>query len=185
MQSIILDQNKGGCVHMVDIEVRVVNNQGEDVAQNGYEQGEIIVKGHGVPDDNIENGNHTNIDGWLRTGDQGTIDEDGKINIIKPNKDLTNNNGEKVSAFEIENVLSEHPAIREIVLIATPDANLGEVLHAFIVLHDNNELTEQELITFAKKHFTRPNCPKKVTFMDELPKTTSGKILRTQLAKLN
>ncbi len=171
---------------MVDIEVRVVNSQGEDVAKNGQEQGEIIVKGHGVPYDNIENSNITSYtDGWLRTGDQGTIDEDGKINIIKPNKDLINNDGGKVSALEIENVLSQHPAIQEIVLITTPDIKLGEVLHAFAVLHDNYKLTEQELITFAKKHFSPSNCPGKITFMDELPKTTSGKILRTRLGNLN
>lgn len=168
---------------MVDIKVRVVNKLGKDVAQNGQEQGEIIVKGHGVPNDTLENDIQTYADGWLRTGDQGTIDEKGKIHIIKSNQNLFNNDGGKVSAFEIETILLEHPAIREIVLITTPDANLKEVLHAFVVLHDNYELTEQELIFFAEKHFSPSDCPKKVTFMHELPKTMSGKILKTHLGQ--
>lgn len=177
------DQNKGGWFKMVDIEVRVVNNQGEDVSHNGKEQGEIIVKGHGVLSDNTQNSNKTYTDGWLHTGDHGTIDENGKVHIVQPNKDLTNNEGGKVSSFEIENKLSEHPAIQEIVLITSPDLNLGEIFHAFVVLRDNCQLTEQELIDFPKKHFSISNCPQRVTFMDELPKTTSGKILKTQLGK--
>lgn len=178
----IYEQNKGGCFNMVDTEVRVVNGQGEDVAQDGTEQGEIIVKGHGVLNDHIENSNKI-INGWLRTGDQGTINKYGQINIIESNKDLTNNDGEKVSAFEIENVLSNHPAIREIAIIATPDINFGDILHAFVVLHDDYKLTEEELIIFSKKQLGLTNCPNKVSFMDELPKTASGKILKMQLGK--
>lgn len=170
---------------MVDIKVRVVNKLGKDVAQNGQEQGEIIVKGHSVPNDTLKNDIQTYADGWLRTGDQGTIDEKGKINIIKSNQDLFNNDGGKVSTFEIENVLLKHPAIREIVLITTPDANLKEILHAFVVLHDKYELTAQELIIFAEEYFSPSNCLKKVTFMHELPKTMSGKILKTHLGKSN
>ena len=168
---------------MVDIEVRVVNNQGEDVTHNGKEQGEIIIKGHGILSDNSQNNNNTYTKGWLHTGDHGTIDENGKVDIINPNKDLTNNEGRKVSAFEIENKLSEHPAIQEIVLITSPDPNLGEIFHAFVVLRDNYQLTEQELIDFSKRHFAVPNCPHRVTFMHELPKTMSGKILKTHLGK--
>src|SRR5699024_10320959 len=120
---------------MSDLEVRVVNSQGKDVAKNNQEQGEIIVKGPGVAYDQMKKSNH--LDGWLQTGDQGTIDKYGKINIIEPNKDITNNNGGKISTIEIENVLSKHPAIREIVIIATPHIKQGEILHAFVVLHEN------------------------------------------------
>lgn len=167
---------------MSDLEVRVVNRLGEDVAKNGREIGEIIVKGHSVPKDKIKNRNLT--DGWLQTGDQGTIDKDGTINIIKPNKDLTNNDGGKISTIEIENVLLKHQAIQEIVIMAIPHIKYGEMLHAYVVLHEDYNLTEQEIIAYTKKIFSPANCPKKVTFMDELPKTTSGKILRTQLSSL-
>lgn len=161
-----------------------MNNQGEDVDQNGQEQGEVIVKGESILNKRIANNYKTSTDGWLRTGDQGTIDENGHINIIEPNKDLRNNDGEKVSSFEIESILSKHPNIQEVVLIATPDIKLGEVLHAFVVLHESDTLTEPELINFAQKYLSPPNCPKKVTFMSEFPKTASGKILKVQLKNL-
>lgn len=173
--------NKGGYFYMNDIEVRVVNSQGQDVARNGHEQGEIIIRGHGVSSEHVKSSNH--VDGWLHTGDIGTIDKEGKITIIQSNKDLTNNDGGKVSAFELESLLSKHPAIQDIVLKSTPDVKLGEVLHAFVVLHENFELTEQELLSFAKAHSIGSHYPKKITFMEEFPKTTSGKILRTQLGK--
>lgn len=167
---------------MVSTEVRVVNEFGEDVARNGIEQGEIIVKGLGVMNDDIEiDGNTT--DGWLHTGDQGTIDENGHIQIIEPNKDLMNNDGGKVSSIEIENIFYDHPAVQEIAVIATPDKKLGEILHAFVVLHDNYDITEQTLIDFSREHFAASDCPAAFTFMDELPKTASGKILKVQLGK--
>lgn len=162
---------------MSNTEVRVVNKFGEDVARNGVEQGEIIVKGLGVMNESTER------DGWLHTGDQGTIDENGHIQIIEPHKDLMNNDGGKVSSIEIESIFYDHPAVQEIAVIATPDERLGDVLHAFVVLNENFQVTEQELIDFSKRHFPVADCPATFTFMEELPKTRSGKILKVQLGQ--
>lgn len=176
---IVHDQNKGGNVKMSNTEVRVVNKSGKEVVRNGIEQGEIIVKGLGVMNESTER------DGWLHTGDQGTIDKNGHIQIIEPHKDLTNNDGGKVSSIEIESVFYDHPAIQEIAVIATPDEKLGEILHAFVVLHENTQVTEQALIDFSKKYFATADCPASFTFMEELPKTRSGKILKVQLGQRN
>lgn len=168
---------------MADTEVRVVNEAGEDVKRDGKEQGEIIVKGLGVMNDTEDN-NLTN-NGWLHTGDIGTINEDGQITIIKTKKDLNVSSGNNVSSVEVEMMFNNHPEILEVAVIATPDKTLGDILHAFIVLNKDSEVTKEELFDYAVKQLSIENSPKKITFMKELPKTASGKILKMQLGTLN
>src|SRR5690625_1950061 len=107
---------------MVDTKVRIVNALGNDVERNSKEQGEIIVKGSGV----MNQQQQMSSDGWVHTGDIGTMDESGHINMIKMNKDITKHDGDPVSSFEVESVLYKHPAVREIVVLATPDQELGD-----------------------------------------------------------
>lgn len=168
---------------MVDTEVRVVNEYGIDVKRDGKEQGEVIVKGLGVMND-VTNDNVTE-NGWLHTGDIGTINEDGQITIIKTKKDLNINSGNSVSSVEVEMIFREHPDVQEVAVVATPDKVLGDVLHAFIVLNKESKVTEEELFDYSIKHLSKANSPKRITFMDELPKTASGKILKMQLGALN
>jgi|GEM_PF-4736195 len=161
---------------MVDTEVRIVNAVGKDVERNSKEQGEIIVKGSGVM-----NQQQSNSDGWVHTGDIGTMDEYGQINMIEMNKDITKQDGDHVSSFEVESVLFKHPAVREIVVLATPDPELGDIIQAFIVLNEGYQPTKQELLDFSTKQLPPSDRPKQITFLEELPKTPSGKILRVQL----
>ncbi|UJL47756.1 hypothetical protein KFZ58_07840 [Virgibacillus sp. NKC19-16] len=162
---------------MVDTEVRVVNKYGKDVAPNGMEIGEIIVKGNGF----TENGNEANQDGWLYTGDLGTKDEQGRITIVEHKNDPINNNENNISSLEVEGVLYEHPAVQEVAVIVTPHEELGEISHAFIVSRTGSTVTEQELMTFSRGKLENFKCPRTVTFMEELPKTVSGKILKVKL----
>jgi fatty-acyl-CoA synthase len=163
---------------MAQTEVRVVNENGIDVAQNGKEVGEIIVKGQGVVDQT--SGMPNSVDGWVRTGEMGNIDEKGKIHVVEPKKDITSSET-PISAFEVEKVLLSHPAVQEAAIIPVPDQELGEIIQAYIVLHNDQSATEQELIAFCLNKMDTAKCPKKITFMEELPKTVSGKILKTQL----
>ncbi|MFA1818773.1 class I adenylate-forming enzyme family protein [Virgibacillus oceani] len=163
---------------MAQTEVRVVNEHGKDVKHNGAEVGEIIVKGQGVVDQNSSLPD--SVDNWVRTGDMGTIDEKGNIHVVESKKDITSSET-PFSSIEIENVLHAHTAVQETVIIPVPDETLGEVVQAFVVLHKDQSATEQELIDFCLKRIDPAKAPKEITFMEELPKTASGKILKAQL----
>ncbi|GAB3064358.1 class I adenylate-forming enzyme family protein [Virgibacillus ainsalahensis] len=167
---------------MIDTKVRVVNRYGEDVTPNGKEIGEIIVKGNGVTT-NEEVVNQNLIDGWLHTGDMGTIDEQGRIDVVDRNKE-TIQDGENISPLEIESIFYQHPAVKDVALIILPHVELGETSHAFVVRSEDSDITEQELIDFAKRKLKPSDCPTEIKFMDELPKTASGKILKVQLREL-
>lgn len=162
---------------MVDTEVRVVNKDGIDVKKDGIEKGEIIVKGLGVMNDTA----NATKNGWLYTGDIGTINKEGQIDIIKTKKDINISSGDQVSSVEVESMLGEHPDVQEVAVVATPDKELGDILHAYIVLNTNSTTSKEELFDYSIKRLSKENSPKKITFMNELPKTASGKILKMQL----
>ncbi|WP_404452374.1 class I adenylate-forming enzyme family protein [Virgibacillus necropolis] len=167
---------------MVSTTVRVVNDQGQDVKQDGIEIGEIIVKGPGVSKNHSNK--EDNSEGWLRTSDMGTIDEKGHVNIVDRKKDIILNGTDAISSIEVESVFTEHPAVQEVAIIVTPHEKLGEILHAIVVLQESHLLTKSELFHYAKERLDEIKCPKEITFMDELPKTPSGKIQKIQLSEL-
>src|SRR5690625_7701799 len=109
---------------MVDTKVRIVNALGNDVERNSKEQGEILVKGSGV----MNQQQQMSSDGWVHTGDIGTMDESGHINMIKMNKDITKHDGDPVSSFEVESELYKHPAILQIVVLAIPAHVFGVII---------------------------------------------------------
>lgn len=164
---------------MVNTEVRVVNKQGEDVTPNGAELGEIIVKGNGITE-----ANQTLVDGWLYTGDIGTIDDQGNIHVVKHKNAQITDNVENIASLEVEGVLYKHPEVEEVAVIVTPHIEWGETSHAFIVPREGSAVTEDDLIEFSKEKLLHYKCPKAITFMDELPKTASGKILRVKLQEM-
>lgn len=163
---------------MVDTEMRVVNKSGADVQPDGVEIGEIIVKGSGTPDSEHPT-NHQVVDGWLYTGDLGTIDEDGRIRVIDQK-----NSSPGISPKKIEAVFYQHPAVEEVAAIIRPHQELEETTHVFIVVQKGVSAVEQELLEFAKRKLPASQRPQTVTFLDELPKTASGKILRLKLQEL-
>src|SRR5690625_815059 len=161
---------------MVDTQVRIVNKCGKDVTKNGKERGEIIVKGKAVKSEDL----NFSQDGWLHTGDLGTMVEEGRINVVKSNHDI-NGTEEEISTFDIETVLTLHAAVEEVSVVPQPDEALGEVAHAFVVLTAGYNVDEDDLITDVKTKLAPEDPPLKINFMEELPKTSSGKILKTQL----
>lgn len=165
-------------------EVAIMNDGGE-LLPNG-EVGEIVIKGPNVtpgyennPTANAEN--FTN--GWFRTGDQGVMDEDNYVSITGRLKEIINRGGEKVSPREVDEVLMDHPAVQQVVTFAMPHKKLGEEVAAAAVLREGHEVTEKELRDFARKHLADFKVPRKILFLEEIPKGATGKLQRIGLAE--
>lgn len=122
-------------------------------------------------------------DHWLRTGDVAKLDEDGFVYIVDRIKDMIIVSGFKVYPNEVEEVLANHPDVNEVGVAATIDDRGQEIVTAFVV-KGNPELNEAAIIDYAREHLTAYKVPKRVKFLDELPKTNVGKILRRALREL-
>ncbi|NHJ14622.1 MAG: long-chain fatty acid--CoA ligase [Candidatus Thorarchaeota archaeon] len=149
------------------------------------EVGELSVKGpqvmkgyHNRPD---ETADVLTKDGWLITGDIAKMDEEGWTFIVDRKKDLINASGYKVWPNEVEEVLFEHPKVREAAVIGIPDETRGETVKAFIVLEPGQTSTRDEIRAFCKEKMAVYKVPTEIEFVDSLPKTQVGKILRREL----
>ncbi|WP_448211691.1 AMP-binding protein [Colwellia sp. MEBiC06753] len=165
-------------------DIRLVNDDGVDVGIN--EPGEMWVKGPQVmkgylnrPDATAE----TLVDGWLKTGDIATMDEQGYFRIVDRKKDMIIVSGFNVYPNEIEEVLALHPGVLEAAAIGIPCEATGEKIRVYIVKQDQN-LNEAMLIAHARENLTNYKVPKEVYFVDEMPKSNVGKILRKELRAL-
>ncbi|KIY23258.1 MULTISPECIES: long-chain-fatty-acid--CoA ligase [Mesobacillus] len=173
-------------ISMIGCQVMVVNDFGEEVAHNGKEIGEITTRSNGVMKGywkNEEATMETIRNGWLHTGDMATVDEYGNIDIVDRKKDVIISGGENISSIEVEGALYDHPAVLEAAVIAVPHEKWGETPHAYIVLRENEQITEKDLIAFSRDKLAHFKAITGVTFVEELPKTASGKIQKVQLRK--
>ncbi|OGP68970.1 MAG: hypothetical protein A2169_10385 [Deltaproteobacteria bacterium RBG_13_47_9] len=163
------------------VHVRIVDDRGEDVELG--EVGEIIVQGNTMvefwkkPEDTRE----IMREGWVYTGDMGRYDEKGYIYILDRKKDMIISGGENIFPREVEEIFYQHPAVREVAVIGVPDAYWVERVHAVVILKEGACLTSGELIEFCKKRIAKYKVPKSVEFVDSIPKTPSGKILKREL----
>jgi fatty-acyl-CoA synthase len=176
-------KSKAG-ISMIGSEVKVVTDDGKEVAHNGTDIGEVIVRSNGVMQGywkNEEATMETIKNGWLYTGDMATVDEYGHIDIVDRKKDVIISGGENISSIEVEGVLYDHPDVLEAAVIAVPHEKWGETPHAFIVLREGRSVTEQELIAFSRERLAHFKAITGVTFVRELPKTASGKIQKIVL----
>jgi long-chain acyl-CoA synthetase len=119
--------------------------------------------------------------GWFHTGDLGYVDEDGFFFIVDRRKELIIRGGYNVYPREVEEVLYAHPAIAECAVIGVPDDRLGEEVQAVVCVREGMELTEDEVIAYAKDRLAAYKYPRSVRFMSELPKGGTGKILKKEL----
>ncbi|MGW0562128.1 class I adenylate-forming enzyme family protein [Streptomyces sp. NPDC003016] len=162
--------------------VRIVDEKGEDVPFG--EQGEIAVSGPQVvpgywrrPEATAE----TFPGGELRTGDIGFMDEGGWLYVVDRKKDMINASGFKVWPREVEDVLYTHPAVREAAVVGVPDAYRGESVKAYVSLRPGSEVAPAEISAYCEERLAAYKYPRAVEILPELPKTTSGKILRREL----
>lgn len=123
---------------------------------------------------------HTIRDGWLYTGDLAKMDEEGYFYIVDRKKDMIIVGGYNVYPREVEEVLYSHPDVVEAAVIGVPDPNFGEAVKCYVV-SKNKQLTEQQLIAYCSEHLAKYKVPSSIEFLDELPKNTTGKILRRAL----
>jgi oxalate---CoA ligase len=159
----------------------------EDGAFLGPEEpGEIVIRGPNVTA-GYENNEKANaeafVDGWFRTGDQGKMDAEGYLSITGRLKEIINRGGEKVSPREIDEVLLDHVSVAQVVVFGAPHKRLGEEVAAMVVLHEGHECTERELQLFVAARVAGYKVPKKILFVDELPKGATGKLQRIGLAQ--
>jgi len=169
-------------------DARIVDIENRDRVLPVGEAGELAVKGPQVMKGYWNNKAETDAvlqDGWFLTGDIAKMDEDGYFYIVDRKKDMVNVGGFKVYPREVEDVLFEHPNVKEAGVIGIPDEFSGEAVKAFVVLRDpSKKTTEQDVIGFCSQHLAKFKVPKKVEFLDELPKTLIGKVLRRKLREL-
>ena len=148
--------------------------------------GEIVIRGPNVTA-GYENNPKANaegfLNGWFRTGDQGVMDEDGYVSITGRLKEIINRGGEKVSPREVDEVLMDHPAVAQVVCFGMPHPKLGEEVAAVVVLREGQQATERELQTYVASRAADYKVPKKILFMDEIPKGATGKLQRIGLAQ--
>lgn len=166
-------------------DVAILDDDGNEVTLG--EQGEICIRGPQVmkgywnrPDET----KNAMVNGFFRTGDVGVMDERGYIKIVDRKKDMILVSGFNVYPSEIEEVVATHPKVLEVAAIGVADEKSGEVPKLFVVKKDPT-LTTEELLAYAKQNLTGYKRPRYVEFMDELPKSNVGKILRKDLRKLN
>ncbi len=167
---------------LAGLEARVVNESGEDVAPG--EVGEIIARGPNVMIGYWNKPEETEkalVDGWLHTGDMATVDENNFFYIVDRKKDMIVTGAENVYSIEVENVLYKHPSILETAVIGVPHEHWGEAVTAIVVLKENESVTEDEIIAFCRETLANYKVPKTVEFVDELPKSGAGKILKRKL----
>jgi long-chain acyl-CoA synthetase len=164
------------------IEMKVVDDDGADVSEG--EVGEIVIKGPNVmrgywqrPGATAE----TIIDGWLHTGDMGRIDEDGYFFIVDRKKELIIRGGYNVYPREVEEVLYEHPAVREAAVLGIPHDEYGEEVGAAVSLADGAEATPEELREYVRERVAAYKYPRAVWIVDDLPKGPTGKILKREI----
>ena len=124
-------------------------------------------------------------DGWFKTGDQGRLAPDGFLSITGRIKEMMIIGGENVFPAEIENVLTEHPAVEEAAVIGTPDASRGEIPIAFVVLHEGLHAEEAELRSFCRERLASLKVPRRVNICEDLPRGPTGKILKRVLKDRN
>jgi fatty-acyl-CoA synthase len=164
--------------------VRVVDEDGHDAAVN--ETGELWIQGYHLFDhywNNAEATKEALANNWLHTGDLAKYDEDGDYYILGRKKDMIITGGENVYPLEVENVISEHPAVSEVAVVGLPDDKWGERVAAFIVVKEGQSLTEEELREHCLKSLGKYKVPRTVFFVNELPKTDVGKIDKRKIVE--
>jgi long-chain acyl-CoA synthetase len=165
------------------IEMRIVDDEGEDALVG--DAGEIWVRGDNVFAGYLNDPEATarvlTDDGWLRTGDIGYCDPDGRVFLVDRAKDLVIVSGFNVFPAEVEEVLLQHPDVDDVGVIGVPHPHTGEAVKAFVVPKPGSSLDEESLIDFCLDHLARYKCPSKVLIVDELPRNAAGKLVRRQL----
>ncbi|HEX8032226.1 MAG TPA: long-chain-fatty-acid--CoA ligase [Ktedonobacterales bacterium] len=160
-------------------ELLVVDESGQEVPHNGTTLGEIVVRGNVVMQGYYNDPEATRKamgDGWFHSGDAAVVHPDGYVEIRDRIKDVIISGGENISSVEVEGILLRHPDVQEVAVVGMPDERWGEAPHAFVVCKTGSSATYDELRQFARDNMAHFKVPQTFTFVDDLPKTATGKI---------
>ena len=166
------------------VELEVVDERDRPVPPDDRTVGEIRVRGPTVTPGYWRRPEETRRairDGWLYTGDLAVLDAHGFVNIVDRKKDMILTGGENVYSTEVENALYEHPAVLEAAVFGVPDETWGEAVTAAVVLRPGVRVTAAELVAFCRPRIAGYKVPRSIEFLEELPKTGSGKISKQTL----
>ncbi|MFD1205611.1 class I adenylate-forming enzyme family protein [Sporosarcina contaminans] len=176
----IVSIGKAGLGH----EVKIIGPDGKEVPTG--EVGQILIKGPSMMKGYFKNPEataQTLQDGWLHTGDSGYMNEEGFIWFVDRSKDMIKRAGENISSIEVENVLSEHPAVQDCAVVGEPDKLREEAVIAYVKLHNGQEVNPEELKAYCKKHLSYFKVPQEFRIIDDFPRTSIGKIQKNLLRK--
>lgn len=166
------------------VEMKVVDENDEEVPQG--EVGEIVIRGHNIMKGYWQRPDATEEamrGGWFHSGDMARVDEEGRFFIVDRKKDLIIRGGYNVFPREVEEVLYEHPKIREAAVVGLPHPELGEEVGAAVVTMEGEELVAEEVSEYVKDNLAAYKYPRVVWFLDELPKGPTGKILKREIER--
>ncbi len=169
----------------VNVETRVVDDEDRPVPAGTV--GEIVHRGPHVmlgywndPEKTAAAFRH----GWFHSGDLGVVDEDGYLSVVDRKKDMIKTGGENVASREVEEVLYQHPAVAEAAIVGIPHPHWIEMVTAAVVLRSGETITEEALVAFCRERLASYKTPKKVVFLEQMPKNASGKLLKRELRAL-
>jgi fatty-acyl-CoA synthase len=171
-------------VSQVLVDVRVMDEKMNEVPNDGKTIGEIVARGNVIMEGYYKQEEETARafeGGWFHSGDLAVVHPDNYIEIMDRQKDVIISGGENISSVEVENMLYRHPAVLEAAVVGVPDKKWGEVPKALVVLRDGASATPEELIQFCRDNMAHFKAPKSVEFMDQLPKTATGKVQKFTL----
>jgi fatty-acyl-CoA synthase len=165
------------------LEQRLVDEQGRPVPADGKSMGEVLLRGPWIADEYLDDPRSaaTFIDGWYHSGDVATLDPEGYLHLVDRTKDLVKSGGEWISSVELENALMGHPAVAEAAVIAIPDSKWGERPLAVVVPKPGADPGAEELIASIADQFPKWWLPDRVEFIEEIPKTATGKFSKRTL----
>jgi acyl-CoA synthetase (AMP-forming)/AMP-acid ligase II len=164
-------------------EVAIMDNDGNLLERGAT--GEIVIRGANVTqgyESNPKANAEAFTNGWFRTGDQGVMDTEGYLSITGRLKEIISRGGEKISPREVDEILMDHPAVQQVVTFGIPHEKLGEEVGAAVVLREGANATEKELREFAAIRLADFKVPRKILFLEEIPKGATGKLQRIGLA---
>jgi fatty-acyl-CoA synthase len=166
------------------VEIRLVDPQGQDVPKDNAHIGEVCARSNVVFKGYWEQPDQTDEairDGWFHTGDLAVWDENESIHIVDRKKDVIISGGENISSPEIEDALYQHPAVLECAVIGIPSEKWGETPLALIIVRPGESPSADEIISFCREHLAHFKCPTEIDFVDELPRTATGKLQKFRL----